>query len=1661
MALMETLYFIFLLSFAETTVYLYHTEDSLSAEFYDCVYHNDLLYCRRPSTPIVLQRDSHIQRCYHNGKVHSFASIINDSIDVSFILHNWNSGIEMVEDYLNRFGKDCEYRLLLGETFEEELIREQIKKKRDPDELQVYGDILCYETLRCDSGLLCLDWRDICDGVQQCMLGYDEENCDKLEFNECEDGEYRCVNGMCIPDEYFLDGDYDCMDMTDEMGYDDGSDCALQQVNSGCDDRICLRNHYSCGDGQCILDRLAFQKSLKKRKTCKSYREQYYMCETHSSQMLWTLPNGKCSSEKNYEEINVLNRTNSELCIYFLKCALSEGAEKNCVSRSNGKDYVGQLRRHCHSSSIQYPTGAIIAPYLRHFYNIERLWENDTPDFIALNATIRCRQYLIQHYAHMSYSMNTSLRQWEELICTSQVENISVLEVGNDEPCYNDSQTFTGQSYNVIDVCNRSRECISAYRIADGSADCADQMDEAEDNRILVLQTCFTMRRHRFRCSPKQLTCLPINRFDNYIADCKNNHDEIFPSRPKYYSRSNNDREMLRQYIENSWKADSAFQVVEHMSFQGYCNTFWDEKSQKDEDSSICKDWWICSEDQWQCHSGQCIDIDWILDGEWDCSDASDEQAIFFTNHSLSSHNFDLINGSILEENFAILYDDEPFWNICSLDTEFPCFPTNSSHLLTDTGKIHPCINLEKVGDGHADCLGALDERNTIEHCNGGSMLGYDFQCLSTKTCIEFFQVCITRCPNTADDKQVCTGITDSDNCRSYNDFRCWNGTCIRKGWCNGDLECLHGEDEYFCQIPSVENEIIELSYRSHKKMLDLTIPKELNLPVFPYAANISDNITGNNPTILKSINIINNISSSMPYVCNRGVGILTYKDSVVCFCPEQYYGDKCQFYSDQFSAIFSLNISNSKYIMNTNAAVVLKMLVLFLYRNQSLGIKEFHVRPGVELTNPTKQILRFLYPRTNASLERKRKRRSNRSDIIYEHPYSVQIEGYELKQNETPFLIGVWKYPIYFDYLPSFRLAKILSLTNADGLYDPCSSNPCNKHYKCYPLLNQPRNYICSSSEHESYANYCASNALYRRDIRLPAYCICPLERYGRRCELLHDQCNENPCENNGTCLPSIKPTEYYCICTDLYYGKQCELPKQIISLRINNTAEYRAIVIQYFQINVTTLNLILISQHVYTRLPSRLTNLLSELKPPDLIVAKQYIDINQVHIYIISIQINGTSISITTHMSEINRCVDVRSLFPETEREIHAYKYHRLCRKNSTLFCFYDPNYLCICDKDHYRVECFGYNHNIERCSFCFANGQCLIEDRRHRENYLCLCPRCHSGRLCQFTDDGLSFTLHSALLRVDYAYQIIYCSVVFLIFIFGAITNCATFITFNRSNLRSTSVGIYLLFYAMISQLTLLSLLLKSLQVLLDFLIDDTLCKIISYLLSITLRCSLWLISWVAIVRVVYIRVLFSTLFKNVYLAVKISFMTLIIVASMDIHELFFYVKDPSGQSACIAHYPSIVSMYERVTVILHHTIPFCIQILSITGLIILAARSRSRATNNSETFSRYLQRQFQIQKEMYIVPLVVIISGLPQSIFSFSFSCIELSSWQKHLLILAYLFAYAPQSLGFILFVLPSSSYLKEFQATSLSKTFIFRFILTELKKNHLVPTTTVT
>jgi hypothetical protein len=230
----STCILIFCLNIVQATIYMYDTEDGVSMEKMDCIYHgiDNIPYCQRLN-PFFIIDNSGISTCYNGGRRMDFSTLKAIGIEPDVVLR-WSSSIEKADAYAaflyhsssstsltaaklflcncsilseGIFGKFCHYKLMFGATTILDALEEQFSH-RDARWVshQLWGNTLCYHTLSCDSGLLCLDWQNICDGTQNCMDGWDEVNCDMLEFNECNENEFRCSNGLCIPDAYFLDG---------------------------------------------------------------------------------------------------------------------------------------------------------------------------------------------------------------------------------------------------------------------------------------------------------------------------------------------------------------------------------------------------------------------------------------------------------------------------------------------------------------------------------------------------------------------------------------------------------------------------------------------------------------------------------------------------------------------------------------------------------------------------------------------------------------------------------------------------------------------------------------------------------------------------------------------------------------------------------------------------------------------------------------------------------------------------------------------------------------------------------------------------------------------------------------------------------------------------------------------------------------------------------------------------------------------------------------------------------------------------------------------------------------------------------------------------------------------------------------------------------------
>jgi hypothetical protein len=1603
--------------FARSQIYLHHTNDGLDIEQYDCVIvQPSLSYCRRPREAINLTRgDNHIQSCVQNGgEMHLFSELRSTNITINTLQHHWTTTREIIEEYslyltdlrlsdghlcrclhLGLFGNNCEYQLPVGQTFEETLKWQLTEREKNEQEVQIYGDVVCYETLECDSGVLCLDWREICDGIQHCLEGKDEENCNRLEMNICDDDEYRCTNGMCIADEFFLDGELDCLDWSDEMAFKDNRQCPTESVTTECDDHICLPNQWSCSDGQCISDRLAFQKSAVDL-SCDSRRDQYFVCETHWSDVQWTMPNGRCFRGKGYVVSLVTNLSDDEQCEYLLKCALSQGAEINCPCDRDSR-CAEKFNEVCTLPLISYPLGAIFAPFLFFFYNRTLHWKKREPALILMNGTVRCQDSYTSVTKMVQFTAVPDVRQLiEDHFCDPLPTNLSLSNiVGIRQECHHMNESS--------DLCNEWNRCFSLTRINDGWWDCLNEKDEFEKRETMVHKSCTRVRPHRFHCSSEQPTCLRVMSVGDRKEQCQNGFDELWSGMGQTLSSIGcNDRRqdqcsLLRKYIDGPWT--SSMKGVAHskrqIPFRSYCDTFENLQTREDENLVECRQWWVCPENQWTCQTGQCIDHEWLLDEEWDCADASDthRRLHFIANWTLkraSAHNF---------TNRSYFIPDH-----CNESHPFLCLSSRA------TQQGFSCFNISQIGDGHIDCAGAIDERNTLQHCSQSSVLGYDFKCSSTDICIPFFHHCWTdqhRCFNRSDDDFWCSRQKRTSTCFDLNDFTCFNGRCAKGGRCNQNPDCFFAEDEYMCDyLSSFTRDLIP--YRRWKRLSQGSGSNVLRLPLYPPHANTtpfdSQSILMNE----SSISPMNNTSS--PFLCNRGLGVLitnetTTNQSIVCFCPPQYYGEKCSYHADRLSVLVHLDLSQSIYIDGNDLTLLLRLLVLFMYNDEVLQRDQFHLHPLSQIINnlnkKRKMISHFVYPRSPSFLRGRQQRFFNRSDLLLRHPYSVRIELYQIRLKEAPFLIDVWKYALSFDHLPVTRLAKVLHLTSFfDHRRNPCSSQPCHSNERCHPLMNDRSNFIClcptnftgphcSIRDPQCDQGYCLSGSLCQPHSRSSSpFCVCPSNRYGRRCSIEHDLCLFNPCLNNGSCFPDSRPDQVVCLCTKEYGGSRCQWKRPSIHLSLSTHLSYAGAVIQFFDIDTSSLDFIALHQQVFKTLPEHIEYYHRDQNTSKgIILAKLYSSYDEhssANIHLLSLHADVFSLIAATEISQINLCLHLRS--SRVYSDSSPIRYHQICIENLDLLCFRDDIYLCLCAENHTRVECFLYDDGLDRCPHCLAQGRCLKGNLRRPNDFLCLCPACHSGRECQFNTKSFSFTLDQLffpdLLSDERQMTTISLLSFFslLLFVLALPNNIFSLVTLLRPTCRRHGVGHYLFALSIINQVSLTLLIVRLLHLIVNISgtsssssqTNDLLCKSLNYLLSSSSRMVYWLTSLISIERLYSTLSLRGQWLKQPRIARRLIVFICFSVFISDLYELFYYTSfstqiDGGQGSLCVLQIStrdrSLWMTFHLLFLILHSFVPFLINLCS-TIVITFVVIKKKMNTHEGNHFISHRHRCYSV-------------------------------------------------------------------------------------------------
>lgn len=1075
----------------------------------------------------------------------------------------------------------------------------------------------------------------------------------------------------------------DWSDETDDFRY--SIKCSFTPNNMDCDEHLCLNHEWSCGDGQCIAraGRFPFFPAANEY-GCYNFRESRHMCETNGFVPMWTeypikstdplILFGSCWRESFYPEKNYNYLKRNEKCIYLIRCALTNGFGKSCPCGGNGQITCTELMTNlCGNSLYPYPPPKSIDVHIQTYYNGSRKWHERIPDIIVFSGSVKCRGYrgvlLKEHIGILDEDkiMRLSDRIDIELCRLPDIYRDLNSSFQLDKFCWtNSSRTFNNRSYAFKDVCQKQGQCISEYRITDGYHDCSQH--EMNDEEILEDSFIHSqVPKHRFRCSEQQKTALPIIAMGNLVTTCSNRYDEYFyGSRVALNEIQCKNREdigctILKEYIRNSSFANfSAYEEFHHQTdsripFHYYCDSFWHQNNHFDENVKGCQDW-VCNDDEYQCQTGQCIQLSWVCDGEWDCSDASDEEALFLIK------NWTLHNQMLGELNDRIAicsdrYSIQPFSDICNITFEFPCLLSNVDNPL-DIKNYRPCINLTQIGDGIQNCHNAYDERNTFSTNQNWEMIGMALLCTNQSfrpelACRKFLDTC--------DDDPLCFYVSKNQSwCSGSNDVVCLNGSCAINARCNRKFECSHGEDEYWCLLNYGQNNYREEKFWSLWE-------RSLNLQSFLSSLFISPTIAEYESIIPTQDVYTDGYDFISSFVCNRGIAVYVYDtpDIQICFCSAAYYGELCHYHSDRISIIVHLDLTS----FNQTEIPIFYVKSNLLFRNSIIDHHEFHVVPTFELKTYTKHRFYLTYLVTQSTLQQREDRYFNRSDVVNNHPYTIHFDIYALFDDMTILEIGSWRYPIYFDYLPSHRFALVLRFPSWFKMNNTeyCGNVICPPNSKCKSILNQNDSVYCSCNhgfygpkcqQYQTKCNsYCSSDSLCLPDGRGSLtntnnpFCLCPRNRFGPRCHLRHDECSTSSCQNNGTCHLTYDKSgqnPFVCICPKEFSGDYCQYRKTSIHIILNLTTTARLSVIHFYDVLNSTYELVIQDQLLIYGFPSSIHYDHDQSLAPIFGIMKLYHERpTDVRYFILFIQSNSTANNITStpkHCPHISSLLSIR---------------------------------------------------------------------------------------------------------------------------------------------------------------------------------------------------------------------------------------------------------------------------------------------------------------------------------------------------------------------------------------------------------------------------------
>ncbi|CAF1455961.1 unnamed protein product [Adineta ricciae] len=948
----------------------------------------------------------------------------------------------------------------------------------------------------------------------------------------------------------------------------------------------------------------------------------------------------------------------------------------------------------------------------------------------------------------------------------------------------------------------------------------------------------------------------------------------------------------------------------------------------------------------------------------------------------------------------------------CSVDQQI-CLSSNSN--------LPICITSNKINNGQVDCLWGIDE----------PVLCRTQEFLVDKVKFYCKKLIDTRC---VFERYVCN---EDERCAHGNLIRFCNHTrnlSLGKSICVDDYHAIRSDSEqYLCKAVNRSRQSRHIHFALDQIQ--------------------SSFVKSNVSTLLQQTTK----NFRQPLHCFRGFplqiwpGDKTNAAKLTCLCPPSYHGNQCQYQSQRVSLTMRFQAYSDSW------KIPFLIIITLIDNTFQRTIHSHHQLTFVYTQDCKRKFNIYLTYLTQPKNE------SNR--------YSIHIDIFE---KISLFYRGSLLIRLPFSFLPVERVATQLHIPYQNDQTMFCFDSQC-VHGRCVRYFNDPDDStFCQCNLGWSgryctieYDSTCSSKA---SDIGLLAnkrsLCVCPLNKWGPRCLLDDDTCQQNrTCENNGQCIPkneySLSTRTFTCICPDGFLGETCEISQSKLSLTFHNDIQLpQSMIVHFIQIvshsepeNGTTFKAIPLDRQsvvVYWTRPYHIA----------------FVELFTNNYYLITVRsIPDSSSTLEKTLTPSDRCIHIKEYFNETFSQLHLIRrikyYHLPCQQRTrNISCFYDDNHFCLCNdfQNQRLANCMDFNHTLKRdCrgrSTCQNGGQCLEDSITCPQVAMCICTTCFFGTYCQFTTSGFSLSLDGILgyhirpyINIVQQPAIVKFSIGFalVLAISGVINSILTMITFSKKDERDIGCGSYLLVSSIVTFFTMIIVSLKF-WILLDaqmtYKTDRTYlelqCRTLDFLVRTGLNMDQWLNACVSIERVfMAIKGVSFNKQKSKKAAKYIILVLIIVNIGTHLQEPIYrrlLDEDTNDEKRlwCIVTYSSAIEKFNLGVDIFHFVSPFLINLMAAIVIIYTTARLK-KSTQTHESYRTVLRKQFQQHKNLLIAPCILILLALPRLIISLVSGCMK-SARDSWLFLIGYFISFIPSLLTFAIFVAPSKVYKEKFNKT---------------------------